>query len=239
MYKILQSFITSIALVLVMAAQAEPHIPDTMEQRLMACAQCHGAYGYGDVNKPEMPRLAEKPAAYLYKQMLLIKAGEGQNATMAYLMRQLSSEYLKKIADYYADQRVPFQQHAIPELSDAQMRRGEQLVNQGDPVLGLPACKQCHGQALTGVKPMIPGILNQPYDYAVAQLNLWRNNERSVVSTHCMWVVANRLLKTDVEAVAAWLAVQALPENRQPVAMDELPEAIPDWCDLVQSKVSL
>lgn len=238
-HRLIQCFLASIGLVLWVATQASPTIPDTMEQRLMACAQCHGEYGYGKLNSPEIPRLAEKPAGYLYKQMLLIQAGEGQNATMAYAMRQLSPAYLEKIAKYYASQYVPSQLHAIPEMSAAQMQRGEQLVNQGDPALGVPSCKQCHGQALTGVKPMIPGILNQPYEYAVTQLNLWRHNDRSVVSTHCMWVVANRLLKTDVEAVAAWLAVQPLPDNREPVELSELPEALPDWCDVGQSKVSL
>lgn len=237
--KLFQYFLASCSLLLFMAAQAAPQVPDTMEQRLKACSQCHGDFGYGKLSSPEIPRLAEKPAGYLYKQMLLIQAGEGQNATMAYAMRHLNPAYMEKIANYYAKQRVPAQSHATPELSDAQMQRAEQLVNKGDPALGVPSCKQCHGQALTGVKPMIPGILNQPYDYAVAQLNLWRSNDRSVVNTHCMWVVANRLLKTDVETVAAWLALQELPDNREPVELDELPEALPGWCDVGQSKVSL
>lgn len=214
-------------------------IPNTMEQRLASCNKCHGNYGYGQEDNPNIPRLAEKPAGYLYKQMQSIKIGEGQSKVMEYVMRQLSSDYMKKIAHYYSEQQVPYHQHKIPEMSDAQLKRGEQLVKSGDDARGVPACQQCHGQALTGVKPMIPGIINQPYDYMVSQLNLWRNNKRSVESTHCMWVVANRLMPSDVQAVAAWLAIQPIPEQREPVNLMDLPNELPGWCELGEDGVAL
>lgn len=219
--------------------QEEIQVPDTMEQRLAACVQCHGEYGYGNANDPNIPRLAEKPAGYLYKQLLSFKAGEGRNAAMEYVVRQLSPEYLKTIAEYYAAQRVPFHVHVIPELSDAVMQRGEDLVNEGDSARGVPACKHCHGPALTGVKPMIPGILNQPYDYVASQLRLWRSNKRSTESTQCMLVVANRMRKSDIAAVAAWLAIQPLPENREPINIESLPQELPGWCVLEEGEVNL
>lgn len=223
----------------VFTSYAEPVVPDTMEQRLAACSKCHGEFGFGLADKPSIPRLAEKPAGYLYKQMLSIKAGEGQSRIMEYVMRQLSPEYMKKIALYYAAQEVPNYQHKIPTMTDAKLKRGEQLVKQGDDARGVPACQQCHGSALTGVKPMIPGIINQPYDYMVSQLNLWRQNKRSVESTHCMWVVANRLMATDVQAVAAWLAIQPIPEQREPIELAELPTELPGWCELGLDEVGL
>ena len=52
-----------------MLLQDNLQVPDTMEQRLAACSQCHGEYGYGNTTDPNIPRLAEKPAGYLYKQL--------------------------------------------------------------------------------------------------------------------------------------------------------------------------
>src|SRR5690554_5317815 len=115
-----------------MLLQEDLQVPNTMEQRLAACSQCHGEYGYGNAVDPNIPRLAEKPAGYLYKQLLSFKAGEGRSAAMEYVVRPLSPEYLKAIAKYYAAQSVPFHEQAIPELADEQMQRGEILVNEGD-----------------------------------------------------------------------------------------------------------
>src|SRR5690554_6210450 len=221
------------------ALQDNLQIPNTMEQRLAACSQCHGEYGYGNTTDPNIPRLAEKPAGYLYKQLLSFKNGEGRSAAMEYVVRQLSPEYLKKIAEYYAAQSVPFHEHAIPELADELMQRAETLVNEGDSRRGVPACKHCHGPALTGVKPMIPGILNQPYDYVASQLRLWRNNKRSTESTQCMLVVANRMREADIDAVAAWLAIQPLPTNRAPIHIEDLPAELPGWCVLEEGEVNL
>ena len=39
------------------------------------------------------------------------------------------------------------------------LSRGETLVKRGDTGRNIPACTQCHGEALTGVKPAIPGLL--------------------------------------------------------------------------------
>lgn len=214
-------------------------VPNTLEQRLAACAQCHGEYGYGNAQDPNVPRLAEKPAGYLYKQLQSFKNSEGSNQAMENVVRQLSPAYMQEIAEYYANQRVPFQQHAIPDVADAVLARAEMLVKEGDPARGVPACKHCHGSKLTGVKPMIPGILNQPYEYMTNQLKLWRKNKRSTESTQCMQVVAKRLREGDAEAVAAWLAIQPLPENREPLSMQALPEELPGWCVLEQAEVKL
>lgn len=236
---LLRSLFALSGLLLAANTTASPDVPDTMEQRLASCAKCHGEFGYGLENNPTIPRLAEKPAGYLYKQMLSIKAGEGQSKIMEYTMRLLSTDYMRKIAHYYAEQQVPYHEQIIPTMTEAQLKRGEQLVKEGDLARGVPACAQCHGAALTGVKPMIPGIINQPFDYMVTQLELWRSNKRSVESTHCMWVVANRLMPTDVKAVAAWLAVQPIPEQREPIMLADLPEDLPGWCELGEDEVGL
>ncbi len=208
-------------------------VPDTLEQRLAACSACHGERGMGDASRPEIPRLAGKPAGYLYKQMHSIKSQQGQNQAMEYVMRQLSPSYMHKIAQYYEQQVIPYQASKLPaDITPAMLVRGKELVEKGDEARGVPACMDCHGQALTGVKPMIPGLLNQPYAYLSTQLSLWRNNARSVESTHCMWVVAKRMKNSDVPAVSAYLASLPLPEQVQPIELSALPNQLPGWCVL-------
>lgn len=238
-----QCLLSAVALLFYSTVYAQPNaaieVPDTLEQRLAACSQCHGEYGYGSAEAPNIPRLAEKPAGYLYKQLLSFKNGEGRNQTMEYVVRQLTPAYMQEIAQYYAAQRIPYQQHPIPEIAEEVLTRGELLAKEGDPARAVPACNHCHGEKLTGVKPMIPGVLNQPYDYMVSQLKLWRSNKRSTESTQCMQVVAKRMREGDAEAVAAWLAIQPLPENRELINIADLPVELPGWCVLEENEVNL
>ena len=227
------------AAVLLFAPVWASSAPDTLEQRLAACSTCHGERGVGNPDNPHIPRLAEKPAGYLYKQLQSFKAQQGQSPAMEYVVRQLSPSYMMKIAQYYSEQRVEYHEQQLPaSITKEVLARGKQLVEEGDEARGVPACKYCHGQALTGVKPMIPGILNQPFDYVSTQLNLWRTNSRSVESTHCMWVVAKRMMQKDVEAVSAYLAIQPLPADHSPIELSALPNDLPGWCVLEESEVA-
>jgi cytochrome c553 len=46
-------------------AQSAERAPDTVAARVLACASCHGDKGQG-TNDDYFPRLAGKPAGYLY-----------------------------------------------------------------------------------------------------------------------------------------------------------------------------
>lgn len=219
-------------------ASAAPQVPNTMEQRLAACSQCHGKQGQGIVNKPKIPHLASKPAGYLYQQLQSFKTGKRHNPAMQYVVRQLSPAYLKDIAHYYAAQPIGTRTVPVPDVSDAVMQRGEQLAKHGDPDHSVPSCQRCHGPSLTGVKPMIPGVIGLSYDYLQAQLQQWRSDERSSAGTHCMWVVANRMQQSDIEAVAAWLASQPLPADQALIRESDLPQSLPGWCHVAQSEVT-
>lgn len=236
----LPSWLVGLSLFFVISAYAAPavDVADTMEQRLASCAACHGEYGQGNPQSTKIPRLAEKPAGYLYKQLKSIQAGEGTSLAMEHLIRPLSNEYLKKIAVYYSQQVVQHQPTVMDVPADV-MARGKVLVEEGDLARGVPSCQRCHGEALTGVGQMIPSILNQPYDYILTQLELWNQGRRSIKSTHCMWVVAKRIVPSDMAAVSAYLASQPLPDNRTPIGMDELPEPLPGWCTVEESGVNL
>ncbi|WP_375140791.1 c-type cytochrome [Inhella proteolytica] len=204
-------------------APAAPAPQDTLAQRLQACTVCHGAEGRA-TPQGYHPRLAGKPADYLYQQLLAFRDGRRPNAVMAGLMAPLSDAYLREIAAYFATLDLPYPPPARPAASPAQLRRGEQLVRQGDKARGLPACAACHGAGLGGRLPGIPGLLGLPPDYLLGQLGAWRVGQRRAQDPDCMAELARRLSPEDVAAVTRWIAHQPVPPGLQPEAPAPLPE---------------
>jgi len=195
----------------VQAQEAAP-VPDTLEQRIAACASCHGPHGEGGHNAFN-PRLAGKPAGYLLRQMQDFQKGLRHYEIMEYMVAPLDEPYMREIAEYFASQQVPYERHPTPAMSPEAMARGEQLVTKGDAAKGVPACMACHGPNLTGVQPDIPGLVGLPYDYVSAQLGSWRTNTRSTTAPDCMATVVSRLTDADISAVSAWLASRPVPPD--------------------------
>src|SRR5512146_1981939 len=73
---------------------------DTIEQRLEACAVCHGKQGEGTGVKEYYPRIGGKPSHYLYLQLVNFREGRRNYPQMVYLMRYMSDEYLAEIAEF-------------------------------------------------------------------------------------------------------------------------------------------
>ncbi len=97
-------------------AQTQPKTPDTMEARVQACAACHGTHGQGTDND-YFPRLAGKPADYLYNQLKNFREGRRKYPPMNYLVTYLSDDYLHQIATYFSQQRPPYPPPATPTVS--------------------------------------------------------------------------------------------------------------------------
>lgn len=197
---------------------------DTMAQRTLACTACHGPQGRA---APDgyYPRLAGKPAGYLYNQLLNFREGRRHYGLMTALIEPLSDAYLLEIAQYFSSLEVPYPAPPPGTASADVLRRGEQLVTQGDASRKLPACVQCHGQAMTGVAPQIPGLLGLPRDYLNAQLGAWKAGQRRAHAPDCMQDVVSRLSLEEINAVASWVAAQPLPANTHPAT--SLPAAAP------------
>ncbi len=200
-----------------LAVQQTLQVPDTLAQRVLACTLCHGQEGRA-TSSGYFPRIAGKPAGYLYQQLQHFRAGRRQNAAMAALLHTLSDDYLREIAAHFAQLDLPYPPPQRHEASAAVLQRGEALVRQGDPQRQLPACASCHGAAMTGVNPAIPGLLGLPRDYLLGQLGAWQNGLRHAAAPDCMGQVARALSVSDVSAVATWLASQPLPPDTRPVA---------------------
>jgi len=201
------------ALVATAALAAPASLPDTVEQRVAACITCHKANEQGDAF---FPRIAGKPAGYLYNQLLNFKEGRRQYPMMTYMVEQLPDAYLREIAQYFSEQHAPYPPPAATSATPQMIERGRVLVHQGDPSRKVPACVACHGDAMTGVAPAIPGLIGLPRDYINAQFGAWRNQKRKAHAPDCMAEVANRLSESDVAAVSGWLAAQPADPNHVP-----------------------
>ena len=130
---------------------------------------------------------------------------------MQNLLAPLDDTYLRALADYFAGLEIPYPQPASQPADKALLARGLQLVRQGDRALQIPACVQCHGSALTGTQPSVPGLLGLPRDYLNAQLGGWQNGQRQTQAPDCMADIAKRLSDPDVHALSTWLSSQSVP----------------------------
>jgi cytochrome c553 len=210
---------------------AAPPAPDTMAQRVQACTACHGKEGRAAADG-YYPRIAGKPAGYLFNQLTGFRDGRRHYALMANLLEPLAGPegdaYLREIALHFAATQLPYPAPQAPTASQAMLERGRTLALQGDAARGVPACAACHGQALTGVLPATPGLLGLPRDYLNAQLGGWRTGNRRALAPDCMAEVARALAPDDISAVSQWLAAQAVPVSAG--AAEALPTPPPKKC---------
>jgi cytochrome c553 len=193
-------------------AQTTEKAPDTMAARVLACASCHGADGEG-TSDVYFPRLAGKPAGYLYNQLIAFREGRRRYPPMNYLLEFLPDAYLQKMAEHFASLRPPFPAPAVPTVSKEILARGESLVTKGDAQRGVPPCSSCHGEHLGGMEPAIPGLLGLRAAYISGQLGGWRYGTRTAAAPDCMQVVAGLLTEDDVHAVAAYLSSRPAPKD--------------------------
>jgi cytochrome c553 len=202
-------------------AQGNP-VPDTLEQRIVACAACHGKKGEGLRANEYYPRIAGKPAGYLYNQLVNFRERRRNSPVMNHMVAYLSDDYLREIARYYASLAPTFPP-ATAAAPGPVLARGEALMTRGDPARKIPACVECHGKALTGMEPAIPALIGLDAQYIAAQMGAWRNKTRRAKAPDCMADIAALLVPGDISAIAAWLAVQApAAQSASPLAAGSL-----------------
>ena len=194
------------------------------------CSVCHGSEGRA-TNHGYFPRIAGKPEGYIYEQLLAFRDGRRQYAAMTHLLQVLSDDYLHEIARYFADQQLPYPLPQTAGAPVAVLALGEQLVRRGDPARQVPACIACHGAAMTGVRPFVPGLIGLPRDYLNAQLGAWKTGLRHARAPDCMARVVLQLTPADVTAISTWLSSQPVPADARAVA--EPPTALAAACGSV------
>ncbi len=201
---------------------ATPPFQDTIAQRMTACTVCHGKEGRAATDG-YYPRIAGKNEGYLFNQLVNFRDDRRNYRLMNHLVEQFSDDYLREIAHYFATLELPYAAPQPATAEPAVLQRGRALVFDGDKARDLPACATCHGSALTGRLPAIPGLLGLPRDYINGQLGAWRVGQRRAQAPDCMAHITKTLTLADINAVSHWLAAQPVPAHAQPAAPVLLP----------------
>lgn len=202
-------------------------VEDSMAQRVEACTGCHGPQGRA-ARDGYYPRIAGKPAGYLYNQLVNFRDGRRHYLPMTRLIDPLSDAYLRDIATHFASLDLPYPAPQPAQVPAQTLARGEALALRGDPARKIPACAQCHGASFTGVTPHLPGLLGIPRDYIAGQLGAWKSGARRAMAPDCMAQIAKLLTADDVSAVSHWLAAQPVPASAKPAP--SLPAPMPMGC---------
>lgn len=199
-------------------AFAQPAAPaDPMAKRVLACTACHGKEGRA-TSEGYFPRIAGKPAGYLYNQLVNFRDGRRTYAPMTYLIDHLTDAYLQEIAQHFSRLDLPYPPPQTQGAAPATLTRGEALVSKGDPAREIPACVRCHDRSLMGVAPAVPGLLGLPRDYLNGQLGAWKTGQRRAAARDCMASVVAKLSIEDIDAISTWLSSQPVPTGGKPAA---------------------
>ncbi|TFW03412.1 c-type cytochrome [Oxalobacteraceae bacterium OM1] len=209
------------------AALAGPQrIDDSIAQRAVACAACHGREGRA-TSEGFFPRIAGKPAGYLYNQLVNFREGRRQYPLMTYMVGHMTDAYLMELAQYFSGLHLPYAAPATPAVPADVLEHGRQLVHSGDRARRIPACIACHGQHLTGALPAVPSLVGLPRDYLNAQFGAWKSGSRRAAAPDCMAQISSKLAAADVSAISAWLASQPVPGDMQPMVSPPAPIPMP------------
>ena len=175
---------------------------DAGQAKAALCAACHGVDGNSVV--PNWPKIAGQHAAYLQRQITLIKGGDRPVPEMAGIAMSLSDQDIQDLAAYFASQTTS------PGLADEALRAsGEQLYRSGNPATDIPSCMSCHGPAGEG-NPLsgYPQLAGQHAVYSEKMLTGFRTGTTwgaDDASSKIMTDVANRLTDAEIKAVASYI----------------------------------
>ncbi len=220
-----------------LAGAAEPAasgISDTLDERVKPCIICHRDADRID-RDAYFPRIAGKPAGYLYNQLRNFRDGRRYYQPMAILLENMSDEYMLEIAHYFASMPYTYPTPVAHTLSSDEVRSVETLIYSGDSKRDIPACSACHGETLMGVQPHIAGLLGLPHAYLAAQFGGWRNGGIMRGQTpDCMSEIAKKLTQEEVNALVLWLPSQ--PLSGQTAGEDALTPDLVQRCRTILSE---
>lgn len=181
-----------------------------------ACSTCHGAKGEGG-GDGLYPRLAGLPAAYIENQLRDFRDGRRQSPLMSPMAAGLADADIRTVAQYLAALHTSYK--AIAPVASAQLALGQSLATVGAWERGVPPCTGCHGAALTGMAPSIPGLVGQSPQYLATQLEAFQSGKRPATPLGLMARVTHGMTAEDIRSVSTYIATLeagSVPEALRP-----------------------
>ncbi|MEO8120489.1 MAG: c-type cytochrome [Rhodoferax sp.] len=177
---------------------AKPDLAKGEASYTAVCAACHAPDGNSAI--PANPKLAQQHPEYLLKQLQEFKSGKRANAIMSGMVAALSDEDMKNIA-YWVTAKP-----AKPGFAKEKelVTLGERIYRGGIPDRQVAACAGCHSPNGAGIPAQYPRLSGQHADYAVAQLNSFRDGTRK--NSLQMAAVAAKMNDREIKAVADYVA---------------------------------
>jgi cytochrome c553 len=157
-----------------------------------ACVACHGANG--NATLPLNPILAGQTSRYLYLQMRDFQEGRRSDPQMSPMVKDLSRDEMRALADYFAAQK-PAPQSFKVDAQKAKLGRAKSEET---------LCTMCHLGGFAGQNE-IPRVAGQNYDYVVKQLRDFKDKRRTNDAGN-MTSVSRTLSDTDIENIGHFLA---------------------------------
>ena len=169
-------------------AQADAAVKD----KAQVCVACHGPNG--NSTDPQYPILAGQTARYIYLQLKDFKEGRRHDAQMEPMAKNLSSEDMLALADFYSKHKP------APTGFKADGAKVAVGAKKADEVL----CTMCHSGGFMGQNE-IPRVAGQHYAYIKKELTDFKARARTNDAGN-MTSVASTLSDTDIENLAQYIA---------------------------------
>ncbi|HSW24141.1 MAG TPA: c-type cytochrome, partial [Burkholderiaceae bacterium] len=148
----------------------------------------------GNATLPLNPILAGQTSRYLYLQMRDFQEGRRDDPQMTPMVKDLSRDEMRALADYFAAQKPAPQTFKV----DAQKAKLGQAKSEET------LCTMCHLGAFAGQNE-IPRVAGQHYDYVVKQLRDFKDKRRTNDAGN-MTAVSRTLSDADIENLGHYLA---------------------------------
>jgi len=163
-----------------------------INDKVQLCASCHGPNG--NSTDPQYPIIAGQTARYIYLELKDFKEGRRHDPQMEPMAKNLSSEDMLALADFYSKQKP------APTGFKADGAKVAAGAKKADEVL----CTMCHSGGFTGQNE-IPRVAGQHYAYIKKELTDFKTRARTNDAGN-MTSVASTLSDTDIENLAQYIA---------------------------------
>lgn len=148
-----------LAALFISAAHAQP------EQRLKACAGCHGEDGNSQT--PNVPSIAGQPKLFLQNYLVLTREGLTGSEVMRQLLRGVPDREIVVLAAHFS---------ALPAKSP-EGRTVESLFERGRQVAAKNHCGSCHLPDFRG-QQQVPRLAGQREEFLAGVMFAYRQNRR-------------------------------------------------------------